>query len=566
MSSIAQFRNVWAISGAQPSVLTSVTVSPNGLWLMSASQAKDMVFADFQSGTVIGTVDLSTGPFHITSGFWRTDSRLYIGSSDGQAFQIDFDPEASHPVRMRLLLKLQIDQKTSIRALAYDSLRQIIAVGCGAEVHIYSQPKAGKLEDWTCIERIPGPCEGNHGIVTALSFFGKSLETRCLFIGHAMAGFCIWKSPGSFERTAKCEKVSSIGSAMISSDERLVAIASLDQSIVTYPLGPNGPILRDQREFAFREQSEYSPIVPIALTSSNLIFKGTATGDVPVLDSMNGPMAPIQLGAKRIVRTLTTHDDKVIVGSSDAGGLQQGSRIECYSTSKGAASKDWTRSRPTFPHFKLTLDDVLQLEEHPIITELKGYLVIVKRIFVSLLRLARAVRVRVIRRKTIKVLFWTWLLTMILVIDPPTIKGLTDTAANTTAADAGATTADATQSPLDWDTIDPAPPVIYAQPAKESQGSSSKPQVPGLTYLFVYLVTFIASRFSLWGMFILALIVAGFAYCFGFLVKVCLSIPTGFIYVYTKIPEAVATAVCDALDQQGLGYICKPDPNGEQKA
>ncbi|KAG8687607.1 hypothetical protein FRC08_011886 [Ceratobasidium sp. 394] len=288
MSIAHQFRNLWAISNLQKLLLTSVTVSPNGLWLMSALQDKDMAFVDFHSGAVVGTVDLSD--FHVTSGVWCTDGCLYIGSSDGRAFPLDFDPTV-HP-----------NQKMSICALAFNPLRHILAAGCGAEVYIYSQSIVSGSEEWNCVERIPGPvCEGNQGIVTALCFFGQSPDNRCLFVGHAMAGFRIWKSPGIYEHTPKAVNVSSIGSATISSNERFIAISSLDQSIVTYALGPSSPVLHEQREFPFHKRTDYSPIVPIALMSNNLIFKG----DVPILDSTNGPMAPIQLGAKRIVRTLT---------------------------------------------------------------------------------------------------------------------------------------------------------------------------------------------------------------------------------------------------------------------
>ncbi|KAG8779703.1 hypothetical protein FRC12_023934 [Ceratobasidium sp. 428] len=551
MSKVSQqFRNVWAVSGTQKSLLTSVTVSPNGIWLMSASQDKDMVFVDFSSGTVVGTLDVSLGFFHVTSGVWRTDGRLYLGCSDGQAFQLDFDPGNPRPLSMRRLLTIETDHKTSIRALAFDPLRHLIAAGCGNEVYIYSQSMVRNSEEWNCVERIPGPCEGNKGTVTSLSFYGQSLDNRCLFIGHAMAGFCVGKSPGKFQRTAKGESVSSIGSATISSDERFIAISSLDQSIVTYPLGPNGPVIRDQREFLFHEQTEYSPIVPIALTSGNLIFKGTASGDVPVLDSLHGPLAPIQLGAKRIVRTLTTHGDRLVVGSSDAGEFQQGSRVECYSTGSGGADKVKERAHPNaaFPRFNLTLDDVLQHEQNllaTLINESKVYLDVAKRVLSALLRLCKTLRSRLIRRKTVKLMFWTWLLTVILIVDPPS------TADNNEQASEGVHKSGS-------DLMARAPPVVRAPPV----AGQAKPKNPGLTYLVTVLITFIISRFSLWGMWVLALIGSGCAKCLVFLGKLCLLVPAAYVYLTTKGPESLADAVCDALKEQGLGYVCEPAPTG----
>ncbi|KAG9097332.1 hypothetical protein FS749_006574, partial [Ceratobasidium sp. UAMH 11750] len=301
---------------------------------------------------------------------------------------------------MRRLLQVHPNQKMSIRALAFDPLRHILAVGCGAEVYIYSQSIVSGSEEWNCVERIPGPVwEGNQGIVTALCFFDQSPDNCCLFVRHTMAGVCIWKSPGIYERTPKAVNVSSIGSATIASDERFITISSLDQSIVTYALGPSGPVLHEQQEFPFHEQTDYSPIVPIALTSNNLIFKGTASGDIPILDSTNGPMAPIHLGAKRIVRTLTTHGDKVVVGSSDAGGFQQGSHIECYSTGLAGTRHEWARPGYAFPQFALSLGDILALEKDTVADKLRVYVGLV----------------------------WIWVLAIVLTVDPPFTPAPVDT-------------------------------------------------------------------------------------------------------------------------------------------
>ncbi|KAG9076179.1 hypothetical protein FRC06_009654, partial [Ceratobasidium sp. 370] len=476
MSMAQQFRNLWALSDLQKSLLTSVTVSPNGLWLMSTSQDKDMVFVDFHSGIVLGTVDLSSGCFHITSSVWRTDSRLYIGSSDGQAFQVDFDPTTPCPISMRRLLKLPTDQKIPIRVLAFDSFRHIIAIGLGAEVHIYLQSTAYDSGEWNCIERISGPCGGNQGIVTTLCFFGQSLANRCLFIGHAMAGFCVWRSPGNYEHTPMGKNVSSM-SATISSDERFIAISSLDQSIVTYPLGPDGPVLLDQREFPFREQTEYSPIVPIALTSNNLIFKGTASRDVPVLDSTNGPMAPIHLGAKRIVRTLTTHGDKVVIGSSDAADFHHGSQVECYSTGLAITQQKWSHSKYTLPYFKLTLSDILPPEQHKPVNKIQAYLGIIGKVWIMVCRVWDMLQPCLIRRTTIKALFLIWLLAVILTVDPPYVI-------------MSASGAKPNPEPGHRGSIEVS--FAHYQP--------SRPTNPSLAYLLAYLLTFVLSRFMLWAM------------------------------------------------------------------
>ncbi|KAG9092498.1 hypothetical protein FRC06_011903 [Ceratobasidium sp. 370] len=534
MSVTQQFRNLWTVSSLQKSLLTSVTVSPNGLWLMSASLDKDMVFVDFRSGTVVGTVDLSSGHFHVTSGVWRTDGRLYIGTSDGQAFQLNFDPTTSRPVSMSRLLQLPNNQKASIRALAFDSARQIIAMGRGAEVHIYSQSMAFGSGEWNCIERISGPCEGNQGIVTALCFFGQLPTERCLFVGYAMAGFCLWKSPGNFERTPMGRSVSSIGSATISSDEQFIAISSLEQSIVTYPLGPGGPVLQEQREFPFRERTEYSPIVPIALTTGNLIFKGTASGDVPVLDSMNGPMTPIHLGTKRIVRTLTTHDDKVVVGSSDAAESREGSRVECYSTGLAVTHPGWSHPTYTPPYFKLTLNDILLLEQRTVAEKIQAYLGGFDKFWDTLRGVWRVLGPWLVRRAIIKTLFFVWVLAIVLTVDPPYVLNATGSARpGPKPATRGNSVA------------------VFAAP-----NTTPRPTNPGLLYLLGYLLSFILARFTLWGMWFLICISALLAAAFKWLILGLCLIPQGMLFVSTEIPAFISAAICDTLQELGLGGVC----------
>lgn len=91
---------------------------------------------------------------------------------------------------MRTLLK---PMAKPIRALSFDPFRNLIAVGCGGDVFIYSQSSAGEGDWWECVEHLRAPRIDHHGLVTALCFFGSSHVQRHLFVGHAMAGF--WYAP-----------------------------------------------------------------------------------------------------------------------------------------------------------------------------------------------------------------------------------------------------------------------------------------------------------------------------------------------------------------------------------
>ncbi|KAB5587311.1 Transmembrane protein [Ceratobasidium theobromae] len=101
MSIANGFRNIWTVSDIQKSVLTSVVVSPSGHWLTSASAGSDLLFIDFHSGSVVGTVNLE-GQFNVTVSVWRSDTLLYVGCSDGSTFQIsvNYSPAVSQPVQI----------------------------------------------------------------------------------------------------------------------------------------------------------------------------------------------------------------------------------------------------------------------------------------------------------------------------------------------------------------------------------------------------------------------------------------------------------------------------------
>ncbi|KAB5587471.1 hypothetical protein CTheo_9091 [Ceratobasidium theobromae] len=185
--------------------------------------------------------------------------------------------------------------------------------------------------------------------------------------------------------------------------------ASLEQSIVTYELGPNGPVLGKRQEFPIYEQTTYRPILPIALTKNNLILKGTASGDVPVLDSKLGQVGPIKLGPERIIRTLAVHGDKVIIGSSDVGDAKQGSSIKCYSTADAVIQQH--SMRPVPMQFKLSLHDIMVAEERKFTLPS-----ISPALF---LNLGKDFLHRLIRSSTLMLLAAVWFLAAMMTVDPP---------------------------------------------------------------------------------------------------------------------------------------------------
>lgn len=93
------------------------------------------------------------------------------------------------------------------------------------------------------------------------------------------------------------------GGATILTDQQSIAVSTLNQSTVIYPLIHTGPDLSQGREYDFHEPTKYSPAVPIAVTANDFLFKGTASGAVPVLNSERGYGPPLLISESHNVNT-----------------------------------------------------------------------------------------------------------------------------------------------------------------------------------------------------------------------------------------------------------------------
>ncbi|KAG8681394.1 hypothetical protein FRC08_015668, partial [Ceratobasidium sp. 394] len=176
----------------------------------------------------------------------------------------------------------------------------------------------------------------------------------------------LWSFPHKYRRTpyATNGRTCSVGSIALSSDESFVAISTLEQSIVTYALSADGPILESKAEVGLNEDTKFRPIVPIAVTSNNLVMKGTASeGVIPIFDLRSSVTASLEHGTHRTIRTLTTRGDRVIVGSTDVSGDINGSCIvKCYS-SLMSEQQDRLYSGTSKPPFRVVWADVKPLSD-----------------------------------------------------------------------------------------------------------------------------------------------------------------------------------------------------------
>ncbi|KAG9097577.1 hypothetical protein FRC06_007403, partial [Ceratobasidium sp. 370] len=418
-----RFEHLWTVrSRFQRGTLCAAAVSLGERWLASASYDSNVLFIDFKTGQLTGVLDLESR-FHVISLEWISDTLLYAGCSNGVLFEVNYHPASKQPITMRPILR---PFELPIKALALDPLRNFLAIGCGGDTYVFSRPLYGDSEAWEFIDHISAPCEGADGLVTALDFYGSSMQQCKLFIGHANAGFCTWRGPNDYQRSPYEEygNVCSIGSAALSRDGRFIAIVTLDHSIVIYPMAEDGPMLQNRHVLQNKEKSGFRPIVPIALGPDNLVLRGSAAGTVPIIDLQHGDLAPIRNDPHKVIRTLTTCGDKVIVGLSDKNG--KSSKIRCYlDLTASSTPPPRLQQDPDQPLFTVAIGD---LED-----QAGSYRTIDGLQFRALDRLCKSLAMqlstwlaKLLRsRRVWHTIVFFWLFTMMLVVDPPALPGHT---------------------------------------------------------------------------------------------------------------------------------------------
>ncbi|KAG8706739.1 hypothetical protein FRC08_000880 [Ceratobasidium sp. 394] len=536
---------VWTIrSQYQKGALTSVSVSTGGLLLASASLDSNLLFIDVQTGKLIAVLDFK-GRFHITTLHWYTNFLLFAGCSNGMLFVITITPE-NHSVTMKPALD---SFDAPITALALDPAHNLLAVGCGGEVFIFSWPThVYEVSTWRLIDHISSPAMGRHGFVTALGFWTGSLEGYWLFVGHAKAGFCIWHGPGKYRRIP-CSPdgyASSVGNATISNDGNFIAIVTLDHSVVIYPLHRDGPVIHEQRVFHNRERAGYRPIVPIALVADRLVLRGSASGDIPIFDLHKGPLAPIRNNSPQVVRALATHDNMVIVGLSNTEG--QASEIKCY--------RDQPSPMPTYdtyaarvhsnddkPIFEVAIDDSEGSAFGGLTCVIskagRGISICVIIFTQPFVRLSAILR----RRETWILMGLLWAFTAILLFDPPVLPGSPGS------------------RPLKTGYRNATQAQVTTQNWPSQCGNETRGEYPELSRLFACSEMYVAARFTHWWDWLAGGFTLSLRFMFRMFVHLAYAVPLLIArFVTTDLPTSLSAIICDTLQIYQDIPICPNAP------
>ncbi|KAG8683750.1 hypothetical protein FRC11_013124, partial [Ceratobasidium sp. 423] len=186
-----------------------------------------------------------------------------------------------------------------IRALAVNLEEHTLAVGYGMTIALMNRTKVEGNGTWDLTQRIPGSVDDKSGLVASLLYFPGPSNRLSLLVLYTESGFGVWKASGDFSIIPASSGTCRVGSGSITSDGGTLAISTLDQTLVTYSLDENGPILAEKREYINPEPVSQYPVVPAGITEDGLAFGGTTKGQVLVI-SMH----------KKNDHTLIQHEDE----------------------------------------------------------------------------------------------------------------------------------------------------------------------------------------------------------------------------------------------------------------
>ncbi|KAG8725847.1 hypothetical protein FRC11_001360 [Ceratobasidium sp. 423] len=390
-----------------------------------------------------------------------------------------------------------------------------------------------------------------------MAYSGSTPEQRRLFIGHAKAGYCVWRSPHDYRRTpyVKGGPVCSIGSATMATDGSFIVIITLDHSTVVYPVDHDGPKLNEGRVYANHEQAGYRPIIPVTLAANRMVLKGSTSGQVPIMDLLNGPLAPIGNISNNVIRVLTGYGDKVVVGLSDTSG--RSSQIICY-LDVAVSVSDFIHSDDDHPVFEVTISE---LEETGCFNKMDGQdgaiarwpggiqseprsineNVSEKSMSVTwnplpavslgslLLPLARGLLAIMRYRRTWTTIGVLWVFITILVVDPPNLPVMNDRKSTSSRWEH-----DGGLHPIFSDSTN----LVYVGVDKSA----------GLGVLLLFLGSYVVTRLMWWGTWGIALVLMLLGLIFKTTVYVLLVPPQLIRYTMTNLPAFLYNTLCDALD------------------
>ncbi|KAG9086382.1 hypothetical protein FS749_003680 [Ceratobasidium sp. UAMH 11750] len=276
----SEYRELFRLQTFQRGRPTAFALSPTGRWICSASDHGDLLVQRSTRGYIychVGMGRLS----HVTAITWATDLQIILGCFNGAVYVATL---TLNPNENRIKITHLLDDVVSpVRALTYDIDCKLLAPGYRSHVSVWHR-SVGETHarPWKMVDIFRTTIGDLPAKVNTLCFFGPH---KYLFLGLD-AGAMIWFASGQLTILDTGTRPYRIGSAALSGDESTMAISTLDQSVIIWPVSPEGPFVSLANEYALesgREWHRFEPCTPVAFTSDLKVACGTLDGMVVIL-------------------------------------------------------------------------------------------------------------------------------------------------------------------------------------------------------------------------------------------------------------------------------------------
>ncbi|KAG8710542.1 hypothetical protein FRC08_017025 [Ceratobasidium sp. 394] len=291
---------------SKPGLVSSL--SPDGHRLATCARpTASVLLVNVESGLSLGHLQFDC---RITCLFWATNSTLILGSANGQVFQANVAPNPRlDPSDLALMSTILTSSNGAVKALCYDPIHSLLAVGFIEEVQILSlRLDAGRRRRWVLFDQFDCPHPGMPWLPSAMEFYGST--DRFLFISSATKGFTVWAYKDKSISWFQGDDESAAGPCAISPDNQSLAVSFCSDThfgISIWPLSTTGPIMEREKSYKIPTGQvwiEWAEFAPLAFLDSKLVITADPVGTIYIVSVDGQTKHTFSVGVNYFVRSI----------------------------------------------------------------------------------------------------------------------------------------------------------------------------------------------------------------------------------------------------------------------
>ncbi|KAG9094643.1 hypothetical protein FS749_012090, partial [Ceratobasidium sp. UAMH 11750] len=225
------------------------------------------------------------------------------------------------PTEKQVKLALIVHEFISpVCAIAFNADEKLLALGYSNYVAIWRKVMVRRVIRWESLGCFRIQPDETPAVINSLHFFGPD---KHLFVG-SKSGSGIWSLKGGLTPLDDQTEMScKIGNLVLASDDSMIVVSTLDQSILIYPFSPQCPITTLARKYLLESGQEwgtFEPYTPVALLKNRTVVCGTLDGTVAML-KYDGQCLQKLTRVAHCTRAIVTFKDTIYILFNSAVGV-----------------------------------------------------------------------------------------------------------------------------------------------------------------------------------------------------------------------------------------------------